>query len=114
MKRVNGYPLHSTVKSVLSGHSKRISKIGFQCLLSLNAGQQYCREHSAILSTFIKLQFSIKTVLLSNFRLPLKTDFTVLHFPRCKHDLSPKKINNTNRVLYVTVNKFLFTSMTWK
>ena len=40
------------------------TKIGFQDQLSLNAGQTYCRmlqgEHSAILSTFIKLQFVIK------------------------------------------------------
>ena len=39
-------------------HSKR-RKIGFQDQLSLNAGQKYCRmlqgEHSAKLSTFIKL-----------------------------------------------------------
>ena len=37
--------------------SKRIPKICFQCLLSLNAGQKYCRmlqgEHSAIISTFL-------------------------------------------------------------
>ena len=43
--------------------SKR-PKIGFQDQLSLNAGQKYCRmlplEHSAILSTFIKLPFVIK------------------------------------------------------
>ena len=43
--------------------SKR-PKIGFQDQLSLNAGQKYCRmlrgEHSAILSTFIKLLFVIK------------------------------------------------------
>ena len=42
--------------------SKR-PKNGFQDRLSLNAGQQYCRmlqgEHSAILSTFIKLSFVI-------------------------------------------------------
>ena len=41
--------------------SKR-PKIGFQDQLSLKAGQQYCRmlqgEHSAILSTFIKLPLS--------------------------------------------------------
>ena len=40
--------------------SKR-PKIGFQDQLSLNAGQKYCRmlqrEHSAILSTSIKLPF---------------------------------------------------------
>ena len=35
--------LGSTVKPVLSGHSKRRSKIGFQDGLSLNAGQKYCR-----------------------------------------------------------------------
>ena len=44
--------------------SKR-TKNGFQDQLSLNAGQKYCRmlqgEHSAILSTFIKLPFVIKT-----------------------------------------------------
>ena len=44
-------------------------KICFQCQLSLNAGQKYCRmlkrEHSAILSAFIKLPFVIKTFVLS-------------------------------------------------
>ena len=50
--------------------SKR-PKIGFQDQLSLNAGQKYCRmlplEHSAILSTVIKLSFVIKTFVLSIF-----------------------------------------------
>ena len=45
--------------------SKR-TKIGFQDQLSLNVGQKYCRmlqgEHSAILSTFIKLQLDIKVL----------------------------------------------------
>ena len=54
----------NTVKPVLSGHTKRRQKIGFQDQLSLNAGQKYCRmlqgEHSAILSTFIKLPSVIK------------------------------------------------------
>ena len=61
-----------TVKPVLSCHSKRRPKrrpkIGLQDRLSLNAGQQYCRmlqgEHSAILSTFIKLPFVIKIFVL--------------------------------------------------
>ena len=61
--------LRCTVKPVLSGHSKSTPKIVFQYGLSLNAGQKYCRmlqgEHSAILSTFIKLPFSIKTFVLS-------------------------------------------------
>ena len=51
-------------KPILSGHSKRRPKIGFQDIVSLNAGQKYCRmlplEHSATLSTFIKLSFVIK------------------------------------------------------
>ena len=35
--------LKGTVKPVLSGHSMRRPKIGFQDRLSLNAGQKYCR-----------------------------------------------------------------------
>ena len=35
-------------------------------------------EHSAILSTFIKLPFVIKIFVLSVFKWPLKTGFTVL------------------------------------
>ena len=56
-------------------------KIGFQDQLSLNAGQKYCRmlqrEHSAILSTFIKLPVVIKTFILSIFEWPFYTGFTV-------------------------------------
>ena len=70
-----------TVKPVLSGHSKQTPKIGVQDLLSPNASQKYCRmlqwEHSAILVTFIKLPFVIKTFILSIFERPLKTGFTV-------------------------------------
>ena len=65
-----------TVKPVLSGHSKKEHQ------LSLNAGQKYCRmlqrEHSAIISTFIKLPFVIKIFVLSFFEWLLKTCFTVL------------------------------------
>ena len=50
-------------------------------LLSLNAGQKYCRmlqgEHSAILSTFIKLAFVIKIFVLSIFECQFYTGFTV-------------------------------------
>ena len=64
-----------TIKPVLNGHSKRTPKIGFQDQLSPNAGQKYCRmlqwEHSAILSTFIKLPFAIKICILSFFEWPL-------------------------------------------
>ena len=68
--------------------SKR-PKLGFRDQLLLNAGGKYCRmllqvkskcrilqkEHSAILSTFIKLPFVIKIFILSIFECPLKTGF---------------------------------------
>ena len=67
----------NTVKRPLS---KR-PQVGFQDQLRLNAGQKYCKilqgEHSAILSTFIKLQFVIKRFVLSISVWPLKTGFTV-------------------------------------
>ena len=62
--------------------SKR-RKIGFQDQLSLNAGQEYCRmlllEHSAILLTFIKLPFVIKSFVLSDFEWQFCTDFNASH-----------------------------------
>ena len=61
--------------------AKEKTKNGFQDRLSLNAGQKYCRmlqrEHSAILSTSIKLPFVIKIFVLSIFEWPLKIGFTV-------------------------------------
>ena len=55
----------NTVKPVLRGPSKRRPKLVLKDRLLLNAGQKYCRmlqrEHSAILLTFIKLPFVIKT-----------------------------------------------------
>ena len=60
---------------------KKKTKNWFQDRLLLNAGQKYCRmlqwEHSAILSTFIKLPFANKTFVLSIFEWPLKTGFSV-------------------------------------
>ena len=54
--------------------------MGFQDQLLLNAGQKYCRmlqgEHSAILSTCIKLPHHFKTFVLSTFEWSL----TVLYF----------------------------------
>ena len=69
-----------TVKPVLSSHSKRRPKLGFQDRLSLNAGQKYCRKHSAVLLTFIKPPFVIKTFVLSIFEWLLYTGFTVQLF----------------------------------
>ena len=70
-------------KTCLKGPFKKKTKIGFQDRLLLNAGQKYCRmlkgEHSAILSSFIKVPFVIKIFVLSIFEWPLKTGSTVLH-----------------------------------
>ena len=56
-------------KTCLKPSLKKKTKNRFQDRLSLNAGQKYCKmltgEHSAILSTFIKLQFVIKIAFLS-------------------------------------------------
>ena len=49
-----------TVKPVLSSHSKRRPKFGFQDRVSLHAGQTP-KDHSALLSVFIKLPFVFKT-----------------------------------------------------
>ena len=63
--------------------SKR-PKIGFQNQFSLNAGQKYRRmlqgEHSAILSTFIKLPFIIKIFVLYIFERPFYIGFTVIDY----------------------------------
>ena len=52
-------------------------------MLPFNEGQKYCRmlqeEHSAILSTFIKLPFVFETFILSTFKWPLKTGFTEVY-----------------------------------
>ena len=88
----------STVKPVLSGHSKRRPKIGFQDRLSLNAGQKYCRmlqgEHSAILSTFIELPLVFKTFVLSIVEWPLKTGFTVYKGLNAKNNISELPVMN--------------------
>ena len=67
-------------KTCLKRPLKKETKIGFNDQLLLTAGQKYCRmlqEHSAILSTFIKQPFVIKTFVLSIFDWPLKAGFTV-------------------------------------
>ena len=71
-------------KAGLKRPLKKKTKICFQYLLLLNAGQKYCRmlplEQSAILSTFIKLSYVIKIFVLSIFEWLLKTGFTVMNF----------------------------------
>ena len=53
-------------------------------LTFIKIGQKYCRmlqgEHSAILSTFIKILFSFKISVLSIYKWPFKTGFTVQCF----------------------------------
>ena len=72
---------HIYSKTCLRRPLKKKTKIVFQDQLSLNAGRKYCRmlqgEHSALLSTFTKLPFAMKTFVLSCFESPLKTGFTV-------------------------------------
>ena len=69
------------LKTCFKGPLKKNTKISFQDQLSFNAGQKYCRmlplEHSAILLTFIKLPFVIKTFVLSIFKWPLQPGLTV-------------------------------------
>ena len=76
----------STVKLVLSSHSKKKTKIGFQDRFSLNAVQSTCiaecskgnmlpLEHSAILLIFIELPFVNNIFVLSSF---VQTGFTVM------------------------------------
>ena len=67
---------------MLNSHSQKDQKLVFKAIYRLyNAGQKYCRmlqgEHSAILSTFIKLLFVIKIFVLSIFEWPFYTGFTV-------------------------------------
>ena len=60
-------------------------KNGFHDRLSLNTGQKYCRilpllqrEHSAMLSTFIKLPVVNNTFVLPIFEWPFHIGLTVL------------------------------------
>ena len=74
-------------KATKTNKQTKRPKIGFQDQLSLNAGQKYCRmlqgEHSAILSTFIKLSthLLLRSLFCLFLRGRLKTGFT-LHIAR--------------------------------
>ena len=76
-------PNISTVKPVLGSHSKRRPKLVFYPNYRLMQVKRFVEcsiwkmEHSAILSTFIKLSFVKKTFVLSIFEWPLKAGFTV-------------------------------------
>ena len=72
----------------------KILKIGFKDKLSINKAQKYCRmlplEHSAILLTFIKLPYDIKTFVVSVFKWPFYTGFTVVFICQIKQNFSVK------------------------
>ena len=67
------------------------TKNGFPNQLSLNAGQKYCRmlqrEHSAILSTFIKLPVVIKTFALSIFEVLLHKVKVMMCYEICNNSV---------------------------
>ena len=84
------------VKTVLSSHSKRRQKLVFKtnyCLMQVKSiaecskGSMLQGEHSAILSTFIKLPYVIKIFVLSICEWQLKTGFTVFGM---SHQVIPK------------------------
>ena len=54
-----GDHLGCTVKPVLSGHSKRRPKFGFQDRLSLNAGQKYCRMLQESILLYLRPSFKL-------------------------------------------------------
>ena len=78
------YPLLSTVKPVLSGHSQKdqkwVLKTNYRLMQVKSIAE--CSKHSAILSTCIKLPHGFTTFVLSIFECLLKTGFTVLVEPR--------------------------------
>ena len=70
----------STVKPVLSGHFKKDQNLVFKAdyrLMQVKSIAECSKEHSEILSTFIKLPFVFKIFVLSIFEWPLKSGFTV-------------------------------------
>ena len=93
--------MYSKSKTCVKRPLSKRPQIGFQDNLSLNAVQKYCRmlqgEHSAILSTFIKLPFVIKLFVLSIFAWPFYTGFTVLDCTLIKKKKTRKKNTEQNK-----------------
>ena len=63
----------------LRGHSKEDPNL-FSRPIIAQCRSKVLQNASAILSTFIKLPFAIKTFVLSSFEWPLKSGFTVLMY----------------------------------
>ena len=68
-----------TVKPTQKEDQKLVFKTDFR-LMQVKVLQNAPREHSSILSTFLKLPFAFKTSVLSIFEWLLKTGFTVFKF----------------------------------
>ena len=66
---VKSLKTHAYSNTCINGHSQKDQKLFFRLIIT--------GEHSAILSTFIKLPFVIKTFVLSMFEWPFYTGFTV-------------------------------------
>ena len=84
MKRVKDIVACRYSKTCVKRPLSKTPQIGFQDNLLLNAVQKYCRmlqvEHSAMLSTFIKLPFVIKIFVFVYFEWPLYTGFTAVYW----------------------------------
>ena len=63
-------------KTCLKSHSQKDLKLVFKINYHLIQVKSIA-EHSAILPTCIKLRASLRSVFLSSFEWPLKTDFTL-------------------------------------
>ena len=63
------------------------------------------REHSAILLTFIKLTFSIKTFVLSIFKWLLKTGFTVIQQSQEKSKVGSVRFPGHIRLYWVFLSR---------
>ena len=84
----------NTVNPVLSGHSKETKKKIFKTnrLMQVKNIAECSREHSAILSNYIKLKSVFTTYVLSIFEWPHKTGFTVSRKLFCSYSSILEKI----------------------
>ena len=89
------YLLHFCSKYLIkySKNTQKDQNLVFKTDYHLNAGQKYYRtlrgEHSAILSSFIKLPFVIKIGLLSIFEWPILAASSYTHMRICIHVGTP-------------------------
>ena len=89
------YLLHFCLKNLIkySKNTQKDQNLVFKTVYHLNAGQKYYRtlreEHSAILSSFSKLPFVIKTGFLSIFEWPILAVSSYTHMRICIHVGTP-------------------------